>query len=82
MIDHLVNEIDVVMGMDVIDRLGSVSVGDVVLFGTVEASCTVSQECKQEQSSVRSCTAYTIEAKDFRVAFDGQQWTIQWGWKE
>lgn len=69
-INHVVDGTAMVMGMDVMGHFGGVSVGgDIILFGG--GSSTVSQECDQEQSSVRSYTAYTNESKDFRVVLNG-----------
>lgn len=73
-VDHLVGSVDVVIGMDVIRKLGGVTVGhSKVEFGEGVA-------CASIESSKRQ--SLTVEDKDFEATFDGQVWTVRYYWKE
>ena len=69
--ERLINDIDIIIGMDVICRLGGLTVKNgQVKFG--ETYCAVAAEEK-------NCCE--IEDKDFKAVFDGKKWTVEWRWK-
>ena len=71
--DKIVGEIDMVIGMDVIERLGGVKVsGRQVQFG-VKNVCAVTGEEKRKP---------VIVDKDFEAFFDGDHWEIRYFWNE
>lgn len=73
-VDNLVGGVDVVIGMDVIRKLGGVTVGPTkVKFG--EGIACVAIESNKQQS-------LTVEDKDFEAIFDGQIWTVKYYWKD
>lgn len=82
-LDNIVNDIDLVLGMDIINRLGGVSVsGTTVQFGKdhcLTASVSV-DECTVglDETKLVSCR---IEDRDFEGEFDGKHWTVRWFWK-
>ena len=70
--DHLVDGVDVVLGVDVIDRLGGVTVRcGRVSFGDVG----VVSVCQAVDAKV------AVEDPDFYAMFDGQKWTVRWFWR-
>ena len=93
---RLVEGFDVILGMDIINELGGVSVRN----GCVEFGCerrdadmsrpTGSSECKAPHSargptSYASCVASTqavMEHKDFDIKYDddSKSWTVSWRW--
>lgn len=87
-VNTVVDGVDVVLGMDVIDRLGGVLVSRAkVEFGVhvgdqslpvlaVTQTVPVPETCKKE--GAERCL---IEDKDFRADFDGKYWTVKWAWK-
>ena len=78
-VDDIVGSIDVVIGMDVIEKLGGVTVGDkTVQFGRV--ACAV-VDGTQAQVTQRP-EGLTIQDKDFEATFDGNVWTVTYFWKE
>ena len=81
--DQLVNGVDVVLGVDVIDHLGGVTVTQgKVCFGALGVA-SVSQETEHRPSggSDDSDSRVVIEDPDFHAIFDGQKWTVKWFWK-
>ena len=73
-VDSVVGDIDVVLGMDVIKRLGGVTISEgVIRFGRV--SCAI--VARTEDTERRN-----IEDKDFDAEFDGKKWTVRYKWKE
>lgn len=89
-VDNIVDGVDVVLGMDVIDRLGGVMVtrfkvqfgehfGEGHSFPVLAAAKTVpvQESCKKEEEEL--CK---IEDKDFKANFDGKNWTVEWSWKD
>ena len=82
--DSIIEGIDIVMGLDIINQLGGVTVasGD-VKFGN--STCLVvsqyglnSRQGVTEKAESKKCI---IEDKDFRAEFDGQHWTVEWVWR-
>ena len=72
-VDQLVGGLDVVIGMDIIDKLGGVTVAEEkVKFGArkVCAVAAVGQDVP------------VIEDEDFEVHYDGQKWTVRYFWNE
>ena len=70
-VDSIVGEIDVVLGMDTISRLGGVKVEEKqVQFGNI---CAVS--CIDQRSP-------DIQDKDFEAFFDGKKWEVRYFWNQ
>lgn len=81
--DQLVNGVDVVLGVDVIDHLGGVTVNKGnVCFGAIGVA-SVSQKTEHRPSGGidDSDSKVVIEDPDFHAIFDGQKWTVKWLWK-
>lgn len=69
-VDELVGNIDMVLGMDVIQKLGGVSVrGDTVHFGSLVCAVVPESMCRR------------IEDPDFEAWFDGRRWTARYKMK-
>lgn len=71
LMNHIVDGIDVIIGMDVINELGGVTIKKAkVKFGDIQCAVAAHQlnVCK-------------IEDKDFEANFDGDKWTVRWTWK-
>ena len=89
-IDDIVCDVDVVVGMEVIAQLGGVLVtGDRVQFGVNH--CNMAVETKSERESVpvvrpsgdnMTTDVCVIEDRDFKAIYDGSQWEVEWYWKE
>lgn len=81
--NHLVDGVDVVLGVDVIDQLGGVTVTQgKVCFGAVGvASVSQGIEHRSTGESDDSCSGIVIEDPDFHATFDGQKWIVKWFWK-
>ena len=78
-IDGIVGNIDFVLGMDVIDRLGGVMVGEkTVQFGRVACLVTdrAKPHCLEQQQGLY------VQDRDFEAKFDGKVWTVRYFWKE
>lgn len=76
--NNIIENIDVVMGMDAINKLGGVRVGQGnIQFGSAKCLLTA---CADSEDTMKK--ASIIEDKDFRAEFDGTQWTVEWFWKE
>ena len=70
-VEKIVGEIDMVLGMDTISRLGGVKVEkSQVQFGTVCAVACVDQRSPD------------IEDKDFEAFFDGESWEVRYFWNQ
>ena len=65
---------DVIVGMDVVKRMGGVSIGkdSSVIWGN---NC-----CAAGAVIVRDDKRMLIEDSDFSAVFDGEKWTIEWKW--
>ena len=68
-IDHILNGIDIVIGMDVINKPGGLAVkkNDAVKFGEIHYVAAA-----QEPNWCR------INNKDFKAEFDSKKWTVEW----
>ena len=78
-VDEVVEGIDVVMGIDVIDQLGGVTVyRGTVSFG--EAMCLAAIPAVGTESD-NPRPICEINDKDFHATFDGTHWTVEWHWK-
>ena len=80
--DAVVPAFDVLLGMDVITRLGGVTVtGSKATFDRAEArtigasAATETPNCEDQQTPV-----LTVEERDFIAVFDGLKWTVSWKW--
>lgn len=73
--DKLVDDIECVIGMDVIERLGGLTVRNgEVEFGN--GRCSVA--CRPIGGDVKACEIYD---KDFEAQFDGHRWVVKYFWK-
>ena len=70
--ETLVGGVDVIVGMDVIEKRGGVTVmKDKVIFGnSVVGVCAVREKCPD------------IADEDFDAWFDGEKWTVRYKWNE
>ena len=77
-VDNLLRGIDVVLGMDVINKLGGVMVtGSEIQFGSQRRDC-----CSVVENDVeKDAKAMIIDDKNFFGEFDGEAWTVKWVWK-
>ena len=79
-VDNIVGEIKAVIGMDIISRLGGVSVGNKdIVFG--KNICSMVADTVYNDSDYHN-NIEEIEDKDFSAKFDGEVWTVSWKWKE
>ena len=69
--NHIIDGIDVIIGMDVINEMGGVTIKEAeVKFGDVH--------CAVAAHRLNVCK---IEDKDFEANFVGEKWTVKWKWK-
>ena len=74
--DKVIDGIGVVMGMDVIGQLGGVTVNEHgISFGTPQSVGLVAINSPRGNNCV-------IEDEDFRAEFDGENWVVEWFFKE
>ena len=79
-IDSLVEGVDVVLGMELINQLGGVTIcRNQVRFGGLQCSAAVREELTPRGSMGGG--ACSIKDKDFTAVFDGEYWTVEWVWK-
>lgn len=72
-IDELVGGVDVILGMDVIDKLGGVTViQDRVKFGETDVGASGAVQERDPD----------ISDKDFDAWFTGKHWTVRYKWNE
>ena len=72
-VEDMLNGVDLVLGLDAIQKLGGVTVSDgVVKFG--RSVCALADRSNTSES-------IHISDKDFVANFDGKQWTIRWKWR-
>lgn len=78
-IDEIVNGVDMVLGMDVIELLGGVTVSKgTVRFGAGHCLAAIVEDQRSDEGEGTECL---IEDKDFTAKFDGRNWTVKWFWK-
>lgn len=76
-VDDMVGTIDVVIGMDIIEKLGGLTVGNkTVQFGRV--ACAVVDETSTR--TMQRPGKITIHDKDFEATFE-DVWTVKYHWK-
>ena len=69
--NHIIDGIDVIIGMDVINEMGGVTIKKAeVKFGDVH--CAV---------AAHRLNVWKYEDKDFEANFDGEKWTVKGNWK-
>ncbi|XP_068240111.1 uncharacterized protein [Palaemon carinicauda] len=81
--NQLVNGVDVVLGVDVIDQLGGVTVTqETVCFGAFGVA-SVGQEIKHRLGGENDNNSSTvvIEDPDSHARFGGKKWTVRWFWE-
>ena len=73
-VESIMGNVDVVLGMDVIKQMGGVTVAEgSVQFGRV--MCAIVNEEEDGES-------LGIVDKDFEAKFNGKEWTVRYMWKE
>ena len=73
--DRLVPAVDVLLGMDVINRLGGVSIADgQITF--VQAVHAGGARVAPEQGAPK----LSIDERDYKAVFDGHKWVVSWKW--
>lgn len=85
-VSELVDGIDLVIGMDLINHCGGVSVyKGVVQFGLGGVCCNIDDEFEHEKALVGESSVVhdrppplNIEDPDFRAVFDGEKWVVEW----
>ena len=78
--DRLVPGVQAIIGMDVICRLGGVTITcNNVRFGLAE--CAVTGQAPRGINKTREERKLSIKDQDFRAEFDGERWTVEWAWK-
>ena len=101
-IEHLVGDLDIILGMDVIEQLGGVTVrSNEVDFGVGQCLMARNEGCRAvseregpggpqqiedpagalQRDEGEAAEICTIEDKDFRAKFDGQDWTVTYLFK-
>ena len=71
LMNHIIDGIDVIIGMDVINEIGGGTIKKAkVKFGDVH--CVV---------AAHRMNVCKIVDKDFEANFDGEKWTVKWIWK-
>jgi len=80
--DRLVDDIDAILGMDVIRGWGGVAIGENgVRFGIEETVCAVGRKANGEKLSMEVNTV-AIEDTDFSAHIEEGTWTVSWKWKD
>ena len=86
---RLLDEVDVILGMDVIERLGGVTVrgGKVRFFcgagkDDLELEEAAAPALQSDSVEVKEAPVIEIDDKDFMARFDGKKWTVKWVWKD
>ena len=80
--DKIVNDIDIVMGMDVINELGGVYIsGRMVKFGDGHCLAAAGHTWSDEGRTVDEESCQIVD-KDFTATFNGKYWIVEWRWKE
>ena len=71
--EHLLGGVDVILGMDVICKLGTVTItnGNVTFDSTTRCMVGVPNAIE----------VGVIDDRDFSGKFDGAKWTVEWKWK-
>ena len=90
-VDKLIHGVDVVLGIDVIDRLGGVVVFDGrVQFGVDVCAAAVGNNVAKNGAVKTDAVSdvehevgglHRIEDKDFLAEFDGKHWTVSYYWR-
>ena len=80
-VDKTVEGVDVVMGIDAINQLGGVTLGNgIITFGYVQSAVSA---CVESVSKLRiDNDACVIEDMDFYAKLNGSYWTVEWFWKK
>ena len=73
-VDSVVGDVVIVLGMDLIKRLGGVTISEgTIRFGQVQCAIVTGPEETRKRK---------IVDKDFEAEFDGTRWTVRWNWKD
>ena len=79
--DMMINNVDVVVGLDVIDQLGGVMIREgVVQFLNHDVSLVATDNVRPRPSCAEG-KLREIDDEDFHAVFDGKHWTVEWLWK-
>ena len=80
-VERIFEGVDVILGMDVINRLGGVSVvNNCVKF----LGCKADSERIMNEGNVANVAVeeLRVDDPDFEARFNGTVWTVRWRWKE
>ena len=81
MLDKLVAGIDVILGLDAIDRLGGATIAKgQVKFGNQYVTKMARGANSNDTIQVTKPRPCQIEDEDFQAHFDGVKWTVEWQW--
>lgn len=73
----MIDGVDIVVGFDVINYFGGVTIREgVVQFLTHDYSLVATGNV-----SYAKMNFYEIDDEDFHAVFDGKNWTVEWFWK-
>ena len=81
-LDSLLSQFDLVLGMDVIQEIGGLYVKDGKVVLGDPALSLVSLEGATHASDVSLATCIELEDMDFKARFDGQKWVVSWKWRD
>ena len=80
--ERLVEGVDAVIGVDVIDRLGGVTVhSGHVSFGVCGGRVALFTSRCEEKCSGSDSSGIVVRDNDFHASFNGGKWTVKWHWK-
>lgn len=91
--DRMMNDIEIILGMDVISEFGGVNIGkNGIVFGVENIKSETEEKIikedvvkkvggKMEKSEIKKNLCCEIDDKDFSAIFDGSFWTIKWKWR-
>ena len=83
-VDQLLNNVDVVLGMDAVKLLGGVSIGERgIILGvdkTVDCLGGSANDLTHLNRNEESEILEKITDSDFEGKFDGKDWTVKWKW--
>ena len=79
-LEKLVTGIEVILGLDVIDRLGGATIAQgQVWFGRHDAAKVV-RASSNDTVQLTKPRLFQVEDEDFRAHFDADKWLVEWRW--
>ena len=80
MLEKVITAINVILGLDVIDRLGGATIAKgQVRFGRQDTARVVRVSSNDTVQPTKP-RLFQIEDEDFRAHFDGHKWLVEWRW--